>query len=200
VAPPDRLTCGPARLRRWRRGDSASLLAARTASDEHLRAWMPWAQDPPTEQAVLAYLELTETDWRSGQGFHYALISLDNDRDVLGSFSLVSRIGAGGLEIGYWVHLHHTGRGLATAAAAALTSAGFGLPDITHLEIHMDRENLASRAVPRKLGYTLVGTRDRDPTAPRDSGSDEIWRLTRADWPASSAASMCGTSGDPGGR
>lgn len=47
----------------------------------------------------------------------------------------MARIGPGGLETGYWVHQAHTRRGLATAAAAALTDAALALPGIDRVEI-----------------------------------------------------------------
>jgi len=191
VSPPEQLTCGNAWLRRWHRDDLAALLTARSTSEQHLREWMPWAQDAPTEQAVLGFLERTELDWHSGTGFHYALTGADTGAAVLGSFSLMARIGPGALEIGYWVDAGYTRQGRATAAAAALTRAGFGLAGVSHLEIHVDRENLASRGVPAKLGYTLVDTREVEPAALNESGQLEIWRMTRLQWPSSAAAARC---------
>jgi len=107
------------------------------------------------------------------------------------------RIDAGGLEIGYWVHVAHTGRGLATAAAAALTAAGFGLTDVTHLEIHVDQANRPSRAVPARLGYAHLATRRKEQQAPGESGQDEVWRMTVDHWPASRAAMICGDQEGP---
>ncbi len=92
----------------------------------------------------------------------------------------MARIGAGGLEIGYWVHQALTGRGVATAASAALTEAAFGLPGIDHVEIHHDELNLASERIPVKLGYVCTGTvAARFDLAPGDSGMTKVWRITR---------------------
>ena len=92
----------------------------------------------------------------------------------------MARIGPGGLEIGYWVAREHTGRGIATAAAAALTEAGLGLPGIERIEIVHDLSNAASGQVPRKLGYARVGTGvGRFPRAPGECGTSAIWRLVR---------------------
>ena len=60
----------------------------------------------------------------------------------------MSRIGPGGLEIGYWVHRACTRRGLATAASAALVEAAFGLPGVDRIEIVHDELNVASAGVP----------------------------------------------------
>jgi ribosomal-protein-serine acetyltransferase len=66
------------------------------------------------------------------------------------------RIGPGGLEIGYWLHAASTGRGLATAAVAALVGQAFALPDIERVEIVHDQANIASGAIPRRLGFTEI--------------------------------------------
>ena len=49
------------------------------------------------------------------------------DGSVVGGCGLHRRIGPSALEIGYWVHVAHTRRGIATAAAGALTAVGFGM-------------------------------------------------------------------------
>jgi RimJ/RimL family protein N-acetyltransferase len=92
----------------------------------------------------------------------------------------MARIGPGGLEIGYWVARDRVGRGIATAAAAALTEAAFGLPGIDRTEIVHDLSNAASGQIPRKLGYARVGTAvGRFPKAPGECGTSAIWRLVR---------------------
>ena len=86
------------------------------------------------------------------------------------------------LEIGYWVHPDYTARGIATAAAAALTEAAFALPGVDHVEIQHDELNLASGRIPAKLGYKAVETQSgRFEPAPGDSGVTQIWRITPAD-------------------
>jgi ribosomal-protein-serine acetyltransferase len=94
----------------------------------------------------------------------------------------MDRIGPGGLEIGYWVHPRHLRQGLATAAAAALTDAAFGLPGIGRVEIVHDEANVASSGVPRKLGFTEIARQPHPdgPQTPGESGIDVVWRLTRS--------------------
>ncbi len=91
----------------------------------------------------------------------------------------MARIGPGGLEIGYWVHQAYVRRGLATAAAAALADAAFTLPGINHVEIVHDELNDASGSVPRKLGFTEMGSRSLDIEPEAGTGIGIVWRLTR---------------------
>jgi len=98
---------------------------------------------------------------------------------LVGGIGLMTRFGPGGLEIGYWVHRAYTGRGLATAATAALIGQAFGLPGVDWLEIVHDELNVASGQIPRKLGFTEVGRRPLDPPTPEGTGIGIVWRLTR---------------------
>lgn len=68
---------------------------------------------------------------------------------------LHDRSGGGAVEIGYWCHVDHLGRGVATRAARALTALPAGLPTVDRVEIHCDEANLRSAAVARRLGYRL---------------------------------------------
>ena len=91
-----------------------------------------------------------------------------------------------GLEIGYWTRTDRTGRGYATTAARALTDAAFtSALEIERVEAHMEQENLASVAVPRKLGYSLQLEADREALPPCHTGSGGfIWKMERSIWQA----------------
>ncbi|MCP2312478.1 MULTISPECIES: GNAT family N-acetyltransferase [Kitasatospora] len=167
------------RLRRRRVGDAAGLNAAVTANLAHLRPWMPWARTAPAMAYSVEMAAAGERIWDEGTDFMY-VVGLESDPAVvLGAFGLHGRIGPGALEIGYWVDAAHTGRSIATRAAAELTRAALALPGITRVEIHCDEANLASAAIPRKLGYRLDRIQDAEITAPSETGRKLIWVTER---------------------
>lgn len=178
ASPPETLSHGQAMLRRWRPDDAAALLTAVIESHEHLRHWMPWADGYDAERAA-EYLRGCDTQWEEGTAFNYAITI---GGQIVGSAGLHDRVGAGGLEIGYWVHKDWTGRGIATDATAALTEAALELPGIDRVEIYHDAANVASGRVPEKLGYAKLGvrrSRDLWVPAPGDTGKDVVWQFTR---------------------
>ena len=194
--PPERLTIGGLVIRRWRSEDLDALQRAVAESIEALRPWLAWANDDPSSQRE--FLEASAQAWKGGDRFEYAIEGLDEE--LVGSVGLMRRIGPGGLEIGYWVHSRHSGRGIAKLATAALTDAAFGLLAwVDHVEIHHDQLNLASRAVPEGLGFRIVESVEKVPMALSESGVDLIWRLGRADYPASPARALLARSGARGG-
>jgi hypothetical protein len=83
--------------------------------------------------------------------------------------------------MGYWLHPEWTGRGLATMSAAALLHQRFALAGIDRIEIHHDAANLASGAIPRRLGFIEVERRQAPdgPATPGEVGVEVIWRAPR---------------------
>lgn len=156
--------------------DRGGLTAAINASLEHLQPWMPWAQQPATPASIGSFLETAVDGWQGRREFQYTIRS-GPDEPILGCCGLHARIGPLALEIGYWVHVAHTGRGLATAAAHHLTRAGLGLCEAERVEIHCDAANVASAAIPSRLGYRLDRIERREPEAPGETGQQMIWVL-----------------------
>jgi ribosomal-protein-serine acetyltransferase len=165
----------PVTLRRFRSEDVDALFSAVTESLDELRPWMPWAADYSRASAE-EYLAGSVKDWDEGTAYNYAIVTGDA---LAGSIGLMTRCGPGGLEIGYWVRSAYTGRGLATAATAALVGQAFGLPGVDWVEIVHDELNVASGQIPRKLGFTETGRRPLDLPSPSGTGTGVVWRLAR---------------------
>jgi ribosomal-protein-serine acetyltransferase len=176
--PAEVIDVGPAILRRWRVDDLDASCAAIFASLEHLRPWMPWAVGF-SRAAQADFLAGCERDWRAGVAYNYAIAVVG---EIAGSTGLMARIGAGGLEIGYWVHRAYTRQGLATAASAALAEQAFALPGIDRVQIVHDELNVASSGVPRKLGFTEIERRPLDHKPLGGTGMGVVWELTRPAW------------------
>lgn len=175
IAGPDGLL-----LRQWQTDDAEALGRAVAESVEHLRPWMAWAaEEPMSLERRRTMIEEWRRDWSRGGD---VVLGMFLDGEIVGGCGLHRRIGANGLEIGYWVHPSHLRRGLATRAAGLLSTAAFTLPGITHVEIHHDKANRASGAVPRKLGFQWLGEAPDEPAAPADVGIEWRWRMDRATW------------------
>ena len=174
AAPPEEIelpTVG-ARLRRHHVDDLDAVHEAIELSRDHLRPWMPWADQ--TRRETGEFLERSVADWDAGHDFGYLAID-DADGSVVGGTGLHSRMGNDGLEIGYWRRADVGGRGLVTTWSAALTHAAFALDRVQRVEIHCDEANVASAAVPRRLGFTLDRIEDKPIAAPAELGRSMIW-------------------------
>jgi RimJ/RimL family protein N-acetyltransferase len=164
-------------LRHWREDDADALGRAVEESLDHLRPWMAWAANEPIPLPDrIALIRTWESDRLAGAGEVLGVWLGDR---VAGGCGLHARIGEGGLEIGYWIHVALLRRGLATEVARQLCERAFADPAIDRVEIHHDLANAASGGVPAKLGFTHVSDTPRPPEAPAEEGVERIWRLTR---------------------
>jgi ribosomal-protein-serine acetyltransferase len=169
-------------IRRWRPSDAEILAGAVAESIDHLRPWMEWiAEEPVAVDQRRTRIERWEEEWARGGDVFLGVFERGR---VAGSSGLHRRIGPGGLEIGYWIHPAFTHRGLATATAQLVTEAAFSVPGIDRVEIHHDRANEISGAIPRKLGFTFVGETADEIATPAEVGIECVWRMARADWTA----------------
>jgi RimJ/RimL family protein N-acetyltransferase len=180
--PPELIIVDGVTLRRHGPSDVAGLVAAVNQSADHLRPWMPWAAQPATADSMTAFVTGAVADFDSGRTFGYALVD-PREQTIVGGCGLHTRRGSGVLEIGYWVHRHWTRRGIASAAAGALTDAAFALDGVHRVEIRCDETNVASAGVPRRLGYRLESVVSRAPEAPGESGREMLWVATASPAP-----------------
>lgn len=177
VFPPERLEVDGLRLRRPDLEDAERVQAAVAASFAELHAWMEWCADVGDVEKRREVIQRGRNHWADQRAFDWLIEDADGDPDgpVLGMISLLDRIGAHGIEIGYWLRTDATGRGIMTRAAGRITELALKMPGIERVEIRCDAANLRSAAVPKRLGYRLAREVDREPGAPSDSGLDQEW-------------------------
>ncbi len=162
-------------VRRVRASDASAIAAAVATSLDHLRPWMPWATPEAAQRASqLARVAEADRNWESGIGYVYSVLTADQGT-LVGEIALHRRPAEGSVEMGYWIAASKAGRGYATSAGQALTGVALALPGVDRVEIHCDAANVASAAIPRKLGYRLDRIEERLPEAPGESGRLMIW-------------------------
>ncbi|MFC9898017.1 GNAT family N-acetyltransferase [Nocardia sp. NPDC127579] len=174
VAPPQRIVLADLLIRRWQPEDLMARFQAITASYEHLHPWMHWLATPITVEQQRARSETCAASWPTAdRSFDYGIFA--GDGTLLGATSVHDCLGPGGLEIGYWCHVAHAGRGVVTRSVGALTRIALELADIDRVEIHCDEANHRSAAVARRLGYHLDRVEPREKRAPAESGRGMYW-------------------------
>ena len=113
---------------------------------------------PYTTEQGEEYVRFAREAMASGSGL--PLLVRDGDGRVLASCGLVdvdwtSAVG----EVGYWVAPWARGRGIATAAAAAVCAYVFDATPLRRIELQAATINAPSLAVARALGFTREGIR-----------------------------------------
>jgi RimJ/RimL family protein N-acetyltransferase len=179
-------------LRCWEPADAQALKDALDSSLDHLRPWLPWARDEPQSlEEKVQLLRKFRGNFDLGQDFVYGIFTSD-EAEVVGGTGLHTRIGAGALEIGYWIRESRIRAGFAAEATAALTRVALEICGVDRVEIRVDPANEPSMAVPRKLGFAEEARLRRrlvagEGEAPRDVVVFSLFRDELASAPVASA-------------
>lgn len=102
------------------------------------------------------YLARVAEGLAAGTQASFAIVDADDGR-LLGTTSLMAIDRASRCaEIGYILGAHARGRGAASRAVRLLVEWAFGPLGLERLELHIDRDNGASRAVAERTGFARV--------------------------------------------
>ncbi|HZD17182.1 MAG TPA: GNAT family protein [Actinomycetota bacterium] len=139
-------------LRRLRMDDLEEIWAAVEADRPRLSLWMTWIADTRTIDDEREWLDRVVADERSLEGCGVFLA----DRYVAGVGLMPEVFGISG-EIGYWIRSEFEGRGFVTRAVRALIGIGFRELGLHRIVIRAGTDNVRSRAIPERLGFTEEG-------------------------------------------
>lgn len=187
-------------LRPWAPEDTPDLWAAVVKNRTHLGRFLDWARgEVPTVDDQLAVVRRLQVAFAELRDLVYGIF-LPDGRPI-GGCGLHARVGAWGLEIGYWIDQDHEGFGYVTEVSAALTRLAIEVKGVQVVEIHCDPRNVRSSAIPARLGFTHTGTlpgRFNDAAGqPADSA---VYSLRAADHPAAPSAAFPCRAWDALGR
>jgi [ribosomal protein S5]-alanine N-acetyltransferase len=160
---PVTLVQGDIRLRPLRTRDSRAWQEVRRRNADYLKPWdatMPdegrdSGEQPPTFASMV---RRSRSEARAGRLLPWAI---EYEGRFVGQLT-IGGIALGSLRsayIGYWIDQAVSGKGITTMAVAMGTDFCFADLLLHRLEINIRPENLASRAVAEKVGYTVEGTR-----------------------------------------
>ncbi len=136
--------------------DAEECFAVVDANRAHLREWLPWVDRSNSPTDTYWFIEGALQQFAANNGFQAGIVVEQR---------LVGAIGFHGIDwasrrtsIGYWLAEPHQGRGLVTTACRALVDHAFSAWKLNRVEVRAAVDNLRSRAVPERLGFTLEGT------------------------------------------
>jgi RimJ/RimL family protein N-acetyltransferase len=148
-----------------------------------LKIWMPWAKYEPTSiEAKVQRLRLMRGQFDLDQDYTYGIFNLEQNF-LIGGTGLHKRGAPDTLEIGYWIHSKHVGLGYASEVAQSLTQVAFESLGAQAVEIRCAPDNLASAAIPEKLGFSLDQRLFQNETTPTGEPRDTlVWRLSQQEF------------------
>lgn len=143
---------GGAEVRVLEPEDAEEVYALVEADRDRLREWMAWVDGTVSPEGSRAYIEHARgVDPLEGLGVFV-------DGAYAGGIGMrVNRLHAEA-EIGYWIGSASEGRGLVTRACRALIAHAFGELGVHRVTIRVAPDNVRSRAIPERLGFTKEAT------------------------------------------
>lgn len=93
------------------------------------------------------------------QGHHMVIVSKDESDKIVGyiSYNTGSRFSEGYGQLGYWCGDEYRRKGYTLEAAHMVTRYAFDVIGLTRIAIFMVPENIASAAIPKRLGFHYTG-------------------------------------------
>ncbi len=144
-------------VRPYRESDAQALFEAMIESRDHLRPWLPFADEHQTVDESRNWINLQVANWILRDDLALSIWQQATGR-YLGGIGLHPhdwKIGY--FEIGYWLRASAEGYGYVTEAVRLLTDYALDTLKANRLEIRCDELNTRSAAVPKRLGYALEG-------------------------------------------
>ena len=124
-------------------------------NDGHLRPWMRWIDTVESVKDSIANIEANIDDWDMKTDLHLGVF---RDGLLVGMVSLhninyLMHTAA----IGYWLDEDNEGRGIITSSVKVMMQYAFEELALNRIEIRAAVDNIKSRAIPERLGFTAEG-------------------------------------------
>jgi len=144
-------------VRPYGESDAEALFEAMNESRDHLRPWMPFADEHQTIDESRNWIIHQMALWLLRDDLTLSVWELSNGRYLGGTGLHPHDWEIGYFEIGYWLRASAEGYGYITEAVQLLTNYAIDSLKANRLEIRCDELNVRSAAVAKRLGYMLEG-------------------------------------------
>jgi ribosomal-protein-serine acetyltransferase len=135
--------------------DAGEHFAVIDGSREHLARWLPWVESTGGERAVASFIAVSMAAW---QGRQQLACALRRDGRIIGGIGIVALDQDNEVaSLGYWLGRNHCGHGYMSLGVAALIEHCFSALAVHRVQIRAAVQNMASRRVAERLGFTLEG-------------------------------------------
>ena len=144
-------------VRPYHENDAQALFEAMNESRDHLRPWMPFADEHQTVDESRHWIIQQMANWILRDDLILGIWEQASGRYLGGTGLHPHDWEIGYFEIGYWIRFSAEGHGYVTEAVRLLTDYALDNLKANRIEIRCDELNVRSASIPKRLGYVLEG-------------------------------------------
>jgi RimJ/RimL family protein N-acetyltransferase len=171
-------------VRPYRESDAQALQEAVAESRDHLRPWLPFADEHQTIEESRDWIIHQIASWLTRENMNVGIWDAATQRYLGGTGFHIHDWDTGYFEIGYWIRASAQGHGYVTEAVHLLTDYAFEALKANRLEIRCDELNVRSAAIPRRLGYVEEGLLRNETMTPAGKLRNTlVFSLIAGEWP-----------------
>ena len=136
--------------------DAEEVFALIEENRTHFREWLGWLDSTKQVSDTRAFTTINLRKFAEGNALDTAIVY---EGKIVGKISInkIDRA-TNTAHFGYMLGKQYSGKGIMTRAVHAMEKIAFEQYDVTKIEIRAAVDNVKSRAVAERLGYTLEGT------------------------------------------
>lgn len=168
------------KLRAIQISDAASIFSIIDRDREYLREWLPFVDYTRMVDDTETFIKSMQAEPADRIQTVYVIIYNDQPAGLIG-FRFTDRANYK-TELGYWIARDLQGKGIVTKACKALINLAFEMYNMNRIQICVSVDNLKSKAIPLRLGFTFEGVQ-RDGEYLNDQFTNlEIYSMLKHEW------------------
>lgn len=176
---------GGASIRLFEESDAEELFALVDANRSYLGRWLSWVESTRDTAPILDFIRAGRSQFADNNGFQAAIVDGAQIIGAAGFHAVDWRNRS--TSIGYWLAEDRQGRGTMTEAVRALVAHAFEIWNLNRVEIRAAVENLRSRAIPERLGFSEEGVlREGERVGERYEDS-VVYSMLAGEWASSTS-------------
>ena len=161
-------------IRPYNEEDATALQEAVAELREHIRPWLPFADEHQTVDDSRVWINGQRAQWIVRKNMNCGVFDVKTDRYLGGIGLMVHSWEIRAFEIGYWLRKSAEGHGYMTEAVRLLTDFAIDKLDAQRVEIRCDERNAHSANVARRLGFVEEGRLRNDFQAPDGTATNTL--------------------------
>jgi ribosomal-protein-serine acetyltransferase len=146
----------------------------------HLARWVPWAVDDYSDEKSLEWIEMILREFAADGPFGTVIVCDGKFAGTIGFHNLDKKNQS--TELGYWLAKEFEGRGIITRCCRAFLDYLFDTMRLNRVQINCNVDNVKSRAIPQRLGFTLEGIHRQAEFLHGKFGDWAVYSILREEW------------------